>query len=209
VYRSRRASLDGICRFACPGSVMAVSSNELEPTQWKIFGERLVDENPFIRLSIASVGLPDGTEFEQYVMRMRRTATTVVVDDEDRVLLMWRHRFIVDRWVWELPGGYVDHAEDPAATAAREVEEETGWRPLGRPEFVMTFQPMIGNADSPQDLYFVKGAVEVGCPDINETERIAWVPLGEALRMVKEGEIAGAGSVIGIYHALATRHGFG
>jgi hypothetical protein len=52
-------------------SVGTMSDSELEPTQWKIFGDRLVDENPFIRLSIASVGLPDGTEFEQYVMRMR------------------------------------------------------------------------------------------------------------------------------------------
>jgi 8-oxo-dGDP phosphatase len=137
----------------------AETSEEREGTQWKIYGERLVDENPFIRLSIASVGLPDGTEFEQYVMRMRRTATTVVLDDQDRVLLMWRHRFIVGRWVWELPGGYVDQAEDPA----REVEEETGWRPLDKPEFVMTFQPMIGNADSPQDLYLARGAVPVAC----------------------------------------------
>jgi hypothetical protein len=64
----------------------------------------LMDQNPFIWLSIASVELPDGTQFEQYVMRMRRTATTVVVDDQDRVLLMWRHRFIVDRWVC---GGWV------------------------------------------------------------------------------------------------------
>ena len=63
-----------------------------------------MDQNPFIWLSIASVELPDGTQFEQYVMRMRRTATTVVVDDQDRVLLMWRHRFIVDRWVC---GGWV------------------------------------------------------------------------------------------------------
>ena len=53
-------------------------SDEGECTQWQIRGERLVDENPFIRLSIASVTLPDGTEFEQYVIRMRRTATTVV-----------------------------------------------------------------------------------------------------------------------------------
>lgn len=183
-----------------------MDSSEPEPTQWKIFGERLVDENPFIRLSIASVELPDGTKFEQYVMRMRRTATTVVVDDQDRVLLTRRHRFIVDQWVWELPGGYVDQAEDPAAAAAREVEEETGWRLLDKPELVMTFQPMIGNADSPQDLYYAKGAVEVGRPDINETARVAWVPLDEAANLIKTGEIAGAGSVIGILYVLATRH---
>jgi hypothetical protein len=47
------------------GSVEAVSSSEPKPTQWKIFSERLVDENPFIRLSIAAAGLPDGTDFEQ------------------------------------------------------------------------------------------------------------------------------------------------
>ena len=144
--------LDTACRQTgrpgTPCTVRTVTSEGRESAQWKIYGERLVDENPFIRLSIASVGLPDGTEFEQYVMRMRRTATTVVVDDQDRVLLMRRHRFIVDRWVWELPGGYVDPAEDPVAAAAREVEEETGWRPVQKPEFVMTFQPMIGNADS-------------------------------------------------------------
>ena len=79
-----------------------MTSDEHDTTRWEIYGERLVDENPFIRLSIASVGLPDGTDFEQYVMRMRRTATTAVLDDEDRVPLMWRYRFIIDRWVWEL-----------------------------------------------------------------------------------------------------------
>jgi ADP-ribose pyrophosphatase len=32
-----------------------------------------------------------------------------------------RHRFIVDRWVWELPGGYVDDGENPGPAAPREA----------------------------------------------------------------------------------------
>ena len=51
-----------------PCTVGTVTGDNRESTQWKIYSERLVDENPFIRLSIAPVGLPDGTEFEQYVM---------------------------------------------------------------------------------------------------------------------------------------------
>jgi 8-oxo-dGTP pyrophosphatase MutT (NUDIX family) len=74
-----------------------------------IHGERLVDDTPHVRVSLADVELPNHVRFTQYVFRMRRCAMTVVLDDAgERVLLMRRHRFIVDRWVWELPGGYVD-----------------------------------------------------------------------------------------------------
>ena len=110
-----------------------------------------MDENPHIRLSVASVELPNGEHFEQYVFRMRRCVMTVVLDEPgERLLLIWRHRFIVDQWDWEVPGGYVDPGEDGTAAAAREVEEETGWRPRGV-EFLLTFQPVIGSADAPQD----------------------------------------------------------
>ena len=91
--------------------------------------------------------------------------------------------------MWELPGEYVDQAEDPAAAAAREVEEETGWRPSQRPELVMTFQPMIGNGDALQDLYYAAGAEHVGRPDQNETNRIAWVALDDAEKMIARGDL--------------------
>jgi 8-oxo-dGTP pyrophosphatase MutT (NUDIX family) len=172
-------------------------------TQWIIHGERLVDENPHIRLSIASVELPDGTRFEQYVMRMRRSAMTVVLDESrEHILLTWRHRFIIDRWVWELPGGYVDEAEDGASAAAREVEEETGWRPQSV-RHLLTFQPIVGSADSPQELYVAHGAQHVGVPDANETQAVQWLPVAEIPEMIRSGAIVGAGTIIGAQYALS------
>ena len=126
-----------------------------DPPKWVIHGERLVDDTPHVRVSLADVELPNHVRFTQYVFRMRRCAMTVVLDDAgERVLMMCRHRIIVDRWVWELPGGYVDDGEDSATAAAREVQEETGWRPR-ETELVMSSQPLIGNTDYPQDLYEV------------------------------------------------------
>jgi hypothetical protein len=71
---------------------------------------------------------------------------------------------------------------------------------------VMTFQPMIGNADAPQDLYYTVGAEQVGQPDFNESDRIAWVSLDDAVKMIERGEIVGAATVIGVLYARTKRH---
>jgi hypothetical protein len=61
-----------------------------ERTRWKIRGDRVVDENPHIRLSVASLELADGTVFDQYVMRLPRCAMMVVLDEAaERMLLIW------------------------------------------------------------------------------------------------------------------------
>ena len=178
-----------------------------ERTRWTIHGEQLVDENPHIRLSVASVELPNGEHFEQYVFRMRRCAMTVVLDEPgERLLLIWRHRFIVDRWDWEVPGGYIDPGEDGAAAAAREVEEETGWRPRGM-EYVMSCQPIIGNADYPQDLYLAHGAEHVGEPEADEAAEVGWVPVDDTPAMIARGEILGAITIIGLQHVLLRQAG--
>jgi 8-oxo-dGTP pyrophosphatase MutT (NUDIX family) len=181
--------------------------SEADHARWVIHGERLVDENPHIRVSLADVELPDGTTFTQYVFRMRRCVMVLVLDDPgSHVLLMWRHRFIIGKWVWELPGGYADDGENGAAAAVREAEEETGWRPRNV-TFVLSYQPMIGNADFPQDLYLARGADHVREPATDETAAVRWVGLDEAAAMISSGEIAGAATIIGVQYALMLRAG--
>jgi 8-oxo-dGTP pyrophosphatase MutT (NUDIX family) len=180
---------------------MSSTEQAKEATRWTILGERVLDDSRRGRLSVVSVELPDGVQFEQYVLRVRKGAIVAVVRDR-QVLMMWRHRFVIDRWVWELPGGYVDEAEDPAVTAAREVEEETGWRP-GDMERLLAFQPMVAIVDGENIIYLAHGAEYVGDPsDINEAERIAWFDLDDVMPMIQRGEIAGSSSVVALLAVL-------
>lgn len=172
--------------------------------RWTIHGERLVDDTRRLRLSIASVELPDGVQFEQYVLRMPAAAMTMVVD-QGAVLMIRRHRFVLDQWVWELPGGYVDPNEDTRLTAAREVEEETGWRPRAVEPFG-TFQPLTGTADFRNVLFLAEGADDTGKPaDINETARVDWVSLADIPNLLEQGEIPGGAAQVALYKYLATR----
>jgi hypothetical protein len=72
--------------------------------KWLVHGERLVDDTPHVRISLADVELPGHVRFTQYVFRMRRVAVTAVLDDAaERIPLIRRHRFIVDQWSGRCP----------------------------------------------------------------------------------------------------------
>jgi hypothetical protein len=74
-------------------------------SRWKTFGERVIYDNPWVWLGQVDVELPDRERFWHHLVRLHRAAMMVLVDGQDRVLLLWRHRFVQDRWGWELPGG--------------------------------------------------------------------------------------------------------
>lgn len=158
------------------------------------------------QLSVAEVDLPDGVHFEQWVLRFEPAAIVAVLNDRDEVLMIRRHRFVIDRDVWELPGGYVVPGEDVRATAAREVEEETGWRPSGL-RHLMTFQPSVGTTDSPQQVFTALSATRTaGETDVNEADEVAWIPLLRARSMITGGQVVGAASIIGIFGLAELRN---
>ena len=123
-----------------------------EELRTKVFGERAVYDNFWVRVTLVDIQTPDGERFEHHVVRLKTVAIAAVVDERDRVLMLWRYRFVTDEWGWELPGGISEAGEDAGVTAAREVLEETGWRPAPL-QHLFTFQPMPGMVDTPHALF--------------------------------------------------------
>src|SRR4051812_34934625 len=98
--------------------------------KWQVDGTRPADRSSWVEVWLDDVELPDGEHIEHHNLKFPRASTTaVVVDDRDRTLLTWRHRYITDTWGWEVPAGWAEPGEDPADAIRREIEEETGYRP--------------------------------------------------------------------------------
>lgn len=89
---TRRSTASQKLRLPC-----AMSAEPKRASEWTIHGERVLDDTRRAVLSIADVELPDGVRFEQYVLRVPSAAMVIVLDNDERVLMMWRHRFIVQR----------------------------------------------------------------------------------------------------------------
>jgi 8-oxo-dGTP pyrophosphatase MutT (NUDIX family) len=174
------------------------------PPRWQVFGERTLYDNPWVHLVQVDVEPPNGNRFWHHVVRLQTVALAVVIDEQDRVLLMYRHRFVPDAFGWELPGGILDAGEDGATAALREVEEETGWRPTGAPSLLIRFEPMPGMVETPHEVYVMRGAKYIGEPtDLEESARIAWIPLADVSKLIQDDQVAGSGSLVGLLHVLA------
>lgn len=180
-----------------------IEPEDLEP--WQVHGERVVYDNRWVRLTLADVEPPGAERFEHHVVRLFRVAVAAIVDDQDRVLMLWRYRFVPGRFGWELPGGIVEDGENGAEAAARETEEETGWRPIEPLRHLLTFQPMVGMVDSPHELYVGHGAEQVsaGPTDAEEAGHVEWIPLADVPALIERDELLGSGTLVALLHLLA------
>ncbi|RVU16245.1 NUDIX hydrolase [Streptomyces antnestii] len=170
--------------------------------EWKTHGERQIYTNKWVNLCLVDVQQPDGRRWEYHVVRLRHLAVAAVVNDQQEVLMMWRHRFITDSWAWELPMGLVEEGESPENAAAREVLEETGWRP-GPIKPLIYAEPANGITDSQHHVFRADGATYDGPPtEENESDRIEWIPLSEVRGMIDRREILSSGSLVGLLYLL-------
>jgi 8-oxo-dGTP pyrophosphatase MutT (NUDIX family) len=160
-------------------------------------------ESDWVNVHLDDVELPDGTHLEHHVLDFPRGSVgAVFVDDQDRTLLIWRHRFITDRWGWEVPAGWIDPGEDPDTAIRREIEEETGYR-AGRIERMVDYKPLAGISTMHYTAYVAKQPEYVRTILAeSETSRVAWTPLADVPRLVHSGHIQDGPSLLMLSYYL-------
>jgi ADP-ribose diphosphatase len=174
----------------------------------QVFDGKTVYDSRWVRLELVDVKAPNGERWDYHVVHLGRIVVALIVDGQDRVLMLWRYRFVTEQWGYELLGGLVDEGEGAATTAAREAEEESGWRPVGESERLVSFEPLPGQVTAPVDIFLWRGAERIGEPtDTEEVGRVEWVPLSRVPGLAARQELLGAGTLVALLYYLASRSG--
>jgi ADP-ribose pyrophosphatase len=130
-----------------------------------------------------------GHAHEREVVRHPGAVTVVPVLDDGRLVMIRNWRVAVGQWLDEFCAGKLEPGEDPAAAAARELEEETGHaageiRPLG------TFFTSPGFADERMHVFEARALRQVP-PRLEHGEQIEVVVRSpeELEAMIARGEV--------------------
>ena len=173
---------------------------------WTRQSRRIAYDNAWITIWHDEVDRPDGSPGIYGVVHFANLAVgAVVLDADDRVLLVGQHRYTLDAYSWEIPEGGVPAGESPLDGARREVREETGVEADGWREIVRFH---LSNSISDEaGVLFAARATSHGTasPEPSEELAVRWVPFVEALAMTADGRITDAMTIMGLQRLALER----
>lgn len=156
------------------------------------------------RVEVDGVELPDGRRSVRECVRHSGGAAVLFVKNGD-IALVKQFRYVYGEETYEIPAGKLNAGEDPQAAAARELEEETGYR-AGDMRKLLEIYPSPGYTDEIIHIYLVDEGVFVGQKlDEGEFLNVCFMPVKEVLRLVLAGEIRDSKTVCAVL-AYACEH---
>lgn len=153
--------------------------------------------------TIDDVAYPDGRIVRMEVVRHRGSVVLLPMTAADRILLVRQYRYVVDRWLWELPAGTREAHEDLGTAALRECHEEVG-KIATRAEKLFSLFPSPGFCDEEMHFFLLRDLRDPlpGEPaahqDPDELLHVKEFSLEDARAMVRTGEIVDMKTAVGL-----------
>jgi ADP-ribose pyrophosphatase len=164
----------------------------------RLLSSRTVFEGRLLTVRVDEVELPTGAKATRETVLHPGAVVIVPLLEDGRVVMIRQYRHATGKVLWELPAGLLEKGEAPECAARRELVEEVGYE-VG--ELALLFSTYLSPGFSSELAYvFVaRGLRKVEArtqPD--ESIRVAEMPLGEAVAMVRRGEVQNAAAICGL-----------
>jgi ADP-ribose diphosphatase len=154
-------------------------------------------------VAVDEIRYQDGRVVKMECVRHRGSVVLLPMTAPDRILLVRQYRYVVNRWLWELPAGTLEPDETLEAAALRECHEEVG-KIAGRAEKIGSFFPSPGFCDENMNFSLLTDLRDrlpsdpAAHQDPDEILNVKEFSVSEVREMVRAGEIADMKTVVGM-----------
>ena len=173
---------------------------------------RRVYTGKVISLDVDTVRFPDGSVGELEMVRHPGASAVVPflsdpAGEDPQVLLIRQYRYAAEGYLYEIPAGRLNPAEDPRDCALRELKEETGCSAERVDELFMMYTTP-GFTDERIHLFMATGLTSGETKhEADEFLEPQPMPLSQALQMIRAGEIQDSKTALGLLFAAGFRAG--
>lgn len=167
------------------------SDKHAAPGAWERLGENTIDDFRIFQVRRSRFRHTlENRESEFIVIDANDWVNVVALTPEHEVVLVRQFRFGRHDFFLEIPGGMIEHGEDPVVAGVRELREETGYEGTAA-RLLGSVHPNPAIQSNTMHVVLVEGARQVGPPnfDVNEEIETSLVPADRIMDCVREGRI--------------------
>ena len=170
----------------------------------KTLSEKSVFNGKLIKVAVEEVETPKGLKAQREIVHHAPAVAILALTADHKIILEKQWRSSIHNTTLEIPAGKVDSRDsrDALHAAKRELNEETRLK-AGTIKKISSFYTSIGVMDEFMTLYLATDLtpVENELPqDRDEQLVLEKVTLDEALKMIDEGQIEDAKTIMAIYY---------